>query len=111
MKVLSVSTIFLCVVFLLSGCKAATGSAAKSQIVQQVEAAGAGDLDKATDQAIFQWLSNHVHVAEQIAPECGKAVNSAVASWGDSTEGRVCAATIQIMAFRPSGPSVRDLPK
>lgn len=111
MRILSILTVVLSLASLLSGCKAAPGSAAKSQIVQQVELAGAGDLDKATDQAIFQWLSNHVHVVEQIAPECGNAMKGAEATWADSTEGRVCAATAQIMAFRPSGPSVRDLTK
>ena len=71
-----------------------------SEIVKRVEAAGAGDVSSASRQSLEQWFKQHSDIAQETRKACEK-VKPAVAdaNWGDSTEGRVCAAAASAMFF------------
>jgi hypothetical protein len=91
-----------------AGCKSdqageSTGTSAKqtSVIVQQVEAAGSGDLNPSNEGAIQNWLARHTEVAKRVSPECGRVSKAATADWGATTEGRVCDAVAKAMFFTP----------
>src|SRR5690349_20589772 len=63
----------------------------KSAIVQVMEQAGAGPVTAETSSdAIRDWLRKHPQTAESINSRCKPIKEKAPASWGDSTEGRVC---------------------
>ena len=86
----------------IAGCKTSgPGSAAESKIVQEVQAAGAGQLDQTAEPAIQGWLGQHVEVAKRIGPECNVVMKSATANWSSSTEGRVCTAAAQVLFVAP----------
>lgn len=72
-----------------------------SLIVQQVEAAGSGDLEGLNEPAIQNWLAKHSDVAKRVSPQCGHVAHNASAAWGASTEGRVCDAVAKVMFFQP----------
>lgn len=94
---------------MVSGCKSnQPGSSSvpaetkpSSAIVQQVEAAGSGDLEGLNEPAIQNWLAKHADVAKRVSPQCGQVARNATAAWGASTEGRVCDAVAKVMFFQP----------
>jgi hypothetical protein len=101
-KVLQFAGASLLVCAALVGCKSDDkGSSARSAIVQQVEAAGAGDLDNATEPMIRGWLGGHLPVTKQIGPACSVAAKTATANWQATTEGRVCTAAAQVLFYAP----------
>ena len=73
-----------------------------SPIVQKAEAAGAGDLSTTSDASIAQWLAKNPNVAKDIEALCKPVRKSASATWGDTTEGRLCKASGRIAFFAPS---------
>ena len=89
----------------LAGFIAATNcsrSEPPSPIVQKAEAAGAGDLSTTSDSSIAQWLAKNPTVAKDIEGLCKPVRKSASATWGDTTEGRLCKASGRIAFFTPS---------
>jgi hypothetical protein len=87
---------------LATGCKSSEpGSAANSKIVQEVQAAGSGQLDGADEASMQGWLNKHQDVAKKISGECGTATKAATAQWAGSTEGRLCAADAKVMFLVP----------
>ena len=75
-------------VLLLVGCT----KEPPSEIVQKVEAAGAGDLRAASQQSIEDWFRKHTDYAVQIRDECRTIREKAPATWSSTTEVRVCSA-------------------
>ena len=73
------------------GCKKAEPP---STIVKKVEDAGSGELSQATTKSIYDWFNKHQDLANEIKKECLQAQDAKSANWRDTTEGRVCSATI-----------------
>ena len=61
-----------------------------SEIVQKVEAAGAGDLRTASQQSIEDWFRKHTEFAVEVRDQCRPIRDKAPATWSNTTEGRVC---------------------
>jgi len=61
-----------------------------SEIVQKVEAAGAGDLQAASQQSIEDWFRKHSELAVEVREQCRPIREKAPAGWSNTTEGRVC---------------------
>ncbi len=61
-----------------------------SEIVQKVEAAGAGDLRAASQQSIEYWFRKHTEFAVEVRDQCRPIRQKAPATWSSTTEGRVC---------------------
>ncbi len=61
-----------------------------SEIVQKVEAAGAGDLRAAPQQSIEDWFRKHTEFAVEVRDQCRPIREKAPATWSSTTEGRVC---------------------
>lgn len=87
---------FLLPVVLLAACSPEPSS----EIVKKVEAAGAGDLKIASAESIEQWFRKHPELANEIKQICAPIQDKAPASWGDSTEGRVCKGASVATVFR-----------
>ena len=64
----------------------------KSKIVQEVEAAGAGDLSAATEVSIVGWFNTRRDFAKKISQECEPVSKNAPANWAQTTEGKTCSA-------------------
>ena len=88
-------------------CAACTPTEPRSGIVEHAEKAGSGDLRGATSQSIQQWLGRNPPVAIEIENMCKPVRKSATAQWGDTTEGRLCAAAHELAFFR-SAPANGD---
>jgi hypothetical protein len=71
-----------------------------SRIIQKAEQSGSGDLAGASTASIRNWLGKHRYTAEQIEAMCRPVRQNASASWGDSTEGRLCGAAHELAFFR-----------
>jgi hypothetical protein len=71
-----------------------------SPIVRKLEAAGAGDLKIASADSIQQWLGPRRELAIEVENMCKAVRPKAAAKWGDTTEGRVCSASAQLVFFR-----------
>ena len=69
---------------------------ARSAIVQKAQASGAGHLSGASNDSIRQWLGQHRSLAVEIERMCAGVRANAPANWGDTTEGRLCAAAHQL---------------
>jgi hypothetical protein len=82
-------------VLLLVGCT----KEPPSEIVQKVEAAGAGDLRAASQQSIEEWFRKHTDFAVEIRDQCRPIREKAPASWSSTTEGRVCSAASVASVF------------
>lgn len=63
-----------------------------SPIAQKAKACGAGDVSAASTTAVQDWFNKHRDCAVQVDRMCKTIREKAVASWTDSTEGRVCLA-------------------
>lgn len=85
---------------LLAGCEK---KEPQSALVQRVEAAGAGDLSSASVSSIQQWLQQHEELAVDVKKDCDQIKKSGTtnATWGDSTEGRVCTAAANTSFYHP----------
>ena len=95
-------TIGTCVLLGLIGATDCSRPEPSSQIVQKAEAAGSGDLSTTSEASMGQWLAKHPEVARDIEGMCKPVRKAASASWGDSTEGRLCKASGRIAFFAPS---------
>lgn len=80
---------------LLAGCTKEPPSA----IVQKVEAAGAGDLEVASQQHIEDWFRKHSEFAVEVRELCRPIREKAPATWTNTTEGRVCSAASVASVF------------
>lgn len=95
---------FFGLLFLTAGCHSdARSSAPESAIVQQVQAAGAGNLDQTDAGSLQIWFAQHIAVARSILPMCAKASQSAPASWATTTEGKSCLSAKNASFMAPSG--------
>lgn len=76
---------------------------APSAILERLEAARAGDLSTASATSIQQWLQQHEELAVEIKKACDHVEKSGTlsANWGDTTEGRVCAAAVNTSFYHP----------
>jgi hypothetical protein len=70
-----------------------------SEIVQKVEAAGAGDLRSESQQSIEDWFRKHSEFAVEIREQCRPIREKAPAAWSSTTEGRVCNAASVASVF------------
>jgi hypothetical protein len=86
--------LLLCV--LLSGCT----QERPSEIVRRVQDAGAGDVRSASQDSLEQWFRQHRDVANEIKGRCAPIQQNASATWGDTTEGRVCKAASVATVFQ-----------
>ncbi|MBX7135087.1 MAG: hypothetical protein K1X67_20670 [Fimbriimonadaceae bacterium] len=92
-------TCLLLSVILLAGCT----QERPSEIVQRVQNAGAGDVRSASQESLEQWFRQHRDLANDIKGRCAPIQPTAPATWGDSTEGRVCkaASVASVFQFTP----------
>jgi hypothetical protein len=74
-----------------------------SAIVRQVEAAGAGDVRAASNDALLDWFRKHPQVGQETRKLCEPIRKDAPAKWADTTEGRVCQAAQTAAAFNFEG--------
>ena len=95
------------VVLALLACAACTPPEARSVIVEHAEKAGSGEVRGATSLSMQQWLGRNRKVAVEIENMCKPVRQSAPARWGDTTEGRLCAAAHELAFFR-SAPAKGD---
>ena len=70
-----------------------------SEIVQKVEAAGAGDLRAASQQSIEDWFRKRSEFAVEVREQCRPIRDVAPATWSSTTEGRVCNAASVASVF------------
>ena len=84
---------------LLAGCT----QERPSEIVQRVQNAGAGDVRSASQESLEQWFRQHRELANEIKGQCAPIQQGAPATWGDTTEGRVCkaASVASVFQFTP----------
>ena len=95
---------FALILFCLTGCNK---SEPASPIVQKVEAAGSGPLAGIPQDGMEQWLRQHRDVAKEVDGMCAPVRQGAKADWGNTTEGRLCAAARQV-AFFTAPPAVTN---
>lgn len=84
-----------------------------SAIVRRVEAAGAGDVRAASNDALLDWFRRHPDVGQEVRKSCEPIRKDAPATWADRTEGRVCRAAQAAAAFNygePRGDGERFIP-
>ena len=86
---------FVLLVLLLAGCTREP----PSEIVQKVEAAGAGNLRAASQQSIEGWFRKHSEFAVEVRDQCRPIREKAPATWSGTTEGRVCNAASVASVF------------
>jgi hypothetical protein len=67
-------------------------SAQTSEIVQQVEAAGAGDVAQLRVQELMLFFDTHARLAARIQPLCVAKKQTGDATWATSPEGKACQA-------------------
>ena len=80
------------------------GSARNSAIVRQVEAAGAGNLDR-HPHLIAPFLDEHLDLARQLKSQCDVASVHGGAVWRNTTEGMIC---VQAELIVEHGAGYRD---
>ena len=78
-----------------------------SPIVQEMEQAGAGNLQNVSKEAMQEWLAKHKEIAHQVDDMCRPVREKATAQWTDTTEGRLCIAARE-RAFWRSRPVTSD---
>jgi len=98
--------LFVCVLFTEWACH--DSNAQKSQVVVEVERAGAGnDISSLTTQEIAQWFTHQpAPFVHKVNDECAPLRAKAPAAWHMRTvEGRVCDAVLQVapLTFTPYG--------
>lgn len=90
--------------FLLSGCNVAIStsgtSSPRSKIIEQVEAAGSGPVEKVSAESLYLWFRDRIPLTLAINKQCKEIRPRAPAGWGDTAEGRVCEITRQISALK-----------
>jgi len=71
----------------------------RTDLMRKMEQAGSGDLRLVTSQSIEQWFMRNPDVAFEISRTCQKLRVNAPAKWGDTTDGRICAAASKVHFF------------
>ena len=71
----------------------------RTDLIQKMEKLGAGDLRVVTSQSIEQWFLRNPDVAVEVSRTCRSLRSNAPAKWGDSTDGRICAAAAKVHFF------------
>ena len=92
--------LFLLLLVALIGCSGIKEG--PSSIVQKAESCGAGELSATSAAAIQDWFSKHRDCAGGVDTMCKPVSQGAVASWADSTEGRVCIAARNVAQWARS---------
>ena len=90
----------LALVLLVAGCNREPSSV----IVEKVKRDGAGDVEKASLDSVTQWMwKKGTAYADELWAQCEPLKKAGTATWGDSTEGRVCTAaqTVRTNSSRP----------
>jgi hypothetical protein len=64
----------------------------RTELIRKMEQAGAGDLREVTSQSMELWFRRNPDAAIKIRGTCRKLMTHAPAKWGDTTDGRICAA-------------------
>jgi hypothetical protein len=86
---------------------AACSQEPRTDLIRTMERRGAGDLRSVTSQSIEQWFARNPQVAFEINRTCRSLRSNAPAKWGDTADGRICAAAARVHAFycriRPAG--------
>jgi hypothetical protein len=67
-------------------------SAQTSEIVQQVEAAGSGDVARLQVQELMLFFDTHARLAARLQPLCVAKKQTGDAAWAAGPEGKVCQA-------------------
>ena len=70
-----------------------------SAVVRRVEAAGAGDVRAASNDALLDWFRKRQDAGQGVRKSCEPISKDAPATWADTTEGRVCRAAQVAAAF------------
>jgi hypothetical protein len=71
----------------------------QTELTRKMEKLGAGDLRHVTSQSIEQWFLRNPDVAVEISRTCRSLRSNAPAKWGDTTDGRICAAASKVHVF------------
>ena len=87
--------IYATAVVALAGC----GRERPSQIVRMVENAGAGDLQTVSVGSMTQWFDKQPALALRVEDLCIGVRRNSLASWPESTEGRVCNAASRVVGY------------
>jgi hypothetical protein len=75
-----------------------------SAIVRRVEAAGAGDVLAASNDALLDCFRKRQDSGQGVRKSCEPICRDAPAAWADTTEGRVCRAAQVAAAFNDGEP-------
>ncbi len=86
---------FLLVLLALAGCYREP----RTELIRRMEKAGAGDLRHVTSSSLEQWFLRNPDIAVEISRTCRTLRLNAPAKWGDSTDGRICAAASKVHVF------------
>jgi hypothetical protein len=88
--------LYLCQTLMLLGCSREP----ETPIIQRVVKDGAGNVRAASTEAIQQWMQTKgAPYAQEIWKMCEPVQRAAAATWGDSTEGRICKAANGVRFF------------
>jgi hypothetical protein len=68
-----------------------------SKIVQEVEAAGAGNLSTFNYQGLALWLADRPALTRKVYAECVPISRTAAANWNTTAEGTVCHAAATVL--------------
>jgi hypothetical protein len=80
----------------LAGCHSTPPySAQTSEILQQVEAAGSGDVNQVSAPELMGFMDTHVRLAVRLQSECQSVRQPGNADWATGAEGKVCTAVAQ----------------
>ena len=71
----------------------------RTELIRKMEQAHAGDLRSVSNQSIEQWFERNPDVAVEISRMCRSLRSNAPAKWGDTTDGRICAAASKVHVF------------
>ena len=85
----------LLALLILTGC----AQKPRTALMRKMEQAGAGDLRTVTSQAIEQWFLRNPGVAFEVNRTCRDLRANAPATWGDTTDGRICSAAARVHFF------------
>jgi hypothetical protein len=97
-RALTLTTVALAL--LAAGCNKEPASA----VVEKVKGDGAGEVEKASLDSITQWMwKKGTPYADALWLQCEPLKKAGDATWGGSTEGRVCTAaqTVRMNSSRP----------
>lgn len=92
---LGATVLSLLVGFFMSSCREP-----RTELMRKLEEAGAGDMQSVSSQSMEQWFHHHLNVAFEVNQTCYSLRAERPANWGDSIDGRICAAASKVQVFR-----------